>query len=364
MNKDAGRGNCVIVTVRLENGKKLPFFLDTGAEVTVLDKSLEPQLGKPKATGTLHQFGVISTNLVFAMPRLYIGDVLLRADTNSVIETSEIDRIMPGAPVAVKGILGMNILGNYCIQFDFYKSQIRFLKSNGLNGKEWGRPFPLYRIWSPGPVIGENLVGAKGVPSLVDTGFNGDGWLIPELFDQWTNQTLSAANGEFRAPAGALGGENYHYLDLDRMSMNANERKDPDINGIGIHVLSENLVTFDFPNKVMYLKRVSEWPLADRNVDAKTKSVVKSAFTCLSDLKLQGRLPGFLRTDKGMVDRFDFGGDFDTITIQSAKEGEPFIYYYTLNRKYGRAPWQLIKAWETDQNGNVFTNFHLLDRQK
>jgi hypothetical protein len=31
MNKDAGHGNELFITVRLDNGKKLPFILDTGA---------------------------------------------------------------------------------------------------------------------------------------------------------------------------------------------------------------------------------------------------------------------------------------------------------------------------------------------
>src|SRR5450759_5959578 len=45
LNKDAGRGNKLIVTLRLESGEALPFFVDTGAGGTVFDASLEPRLG-------------------------------------------------------------------------------------------------------------------------------------------------------------------------------------------------------------------------------------------------------------------------------------------------------------------------------
>ncbi len=51
MNKEAGRGNWLFVTLRLESGEELPFFVDTGMTLTLLDKSLEPKLGKRLGTG-------------------------------------------------------------------------------------------------------------------------------------------------------------------------------------------------------------------------------------------------------------------------------------------------------------------------
>jgi hypothetical protein len=56
--KDAGRGNWLIVTLRLENGEKLPFMVDTGCPITGLDKSLEPKLGTCLGTTTVSSFGV------------------------------------------------------------------------------------------------------------------------------------------------------------------------------------------------------------------------------------------------------------------------------------------------------------------
>src|SRR6267142_6176006 len=51
MNKDAGRGNWLFVTLRLDKDEELRFFVDTGMTLTVLDKSLEPELGKRLGTG-------------------------------------------------------------------------------------------------------------------------------------------------------------------------------------------------------------------------------------------------------------------------------------------------------------------------
>ena len=46
VNKDAGRGMWLFVTLRLESGEELPFFVDTGMTFTLFDKSLESKLGK------------------------------------------------------------------------------------------------------------------------------------------------------------------------------------------------------------------------------------------------------------------------------------------------------------------------------
>jgi hypothetical protein len=46
INKEAGRGGFLIVTVRTENGQELPCIVDTGSAASLLDLSLEPTLGK------------------------------------------------------------------------------------------------------------------------------------------------------------------------------------------------------------------------------------------------------------------------------------------------------------------------------
>src|SRR6476646_4832157 len=58
MNTEAGRGGCLIVKATLENGEELPFLVDTGTPLTVLDKSLAPGLGERLATLT---FGMLKS---------------------------------------------------------------------------------------------------------------------------------------------------------------------------------------------------------------------------------------------------------------------------------------------------------------
>jgi len=50
INEGAGRGANLFVMLHLENGEALPLVVDTGAPFTVLDRSLEPKLGKRLGT--------------------------------------------------------------------------------------------------------------------------------------------------------------------------------------------------------------------------------------------------------------------------------------------------------------------------
>ena len=80
LNKNAGRGGWVIVTLRLESGEELPFLLDTGAPWTFFDKSQEPRLGKRLGTGTNWNFGTKLEAGIYAAPKLYLGSTPLLND--------------------------------------------------------------------------------------------------------------------------------------------------------------------------------------------------------------------------------------------------------------------------------------------
>src|SRR5580698_1248791 len=77
MNKDAGRGNELFITVSLSNGEKLPFLIDTGASTTIIDKSLESELGKRLSTGQIRVFGVMQDVHSYFAPSLFVGNTQL-----------------------------------------------------------------------------------------------------------------------------------------------------------------------------------------------------------------------------------------------------------------------------------------------
>ncbi len=90
INKRAGRGDWLIVTLQLESAKELALIVDTGAEVSILDKSLEPRLGERLGTGQAWNFGVKHKVGAYATPRLFLGSMELK--TREYIVTIELKR--------------------------------------------------------------------------------------------------------------------------------------------------------------------------------------------------------------------------------------------------------------------------------
>src|ERR1700744_6100287 len=67
MSKDAGRGDLLFVNMRLNDGPELPFVIDTGSPITLIAKSLEPQLGKQLGTRLFWNFGRGQSVGIYAM---------------------------------------------------------------------------------------------------------------------------------------------------------------------------------------------------------------------------------------------------------------------------------------------------------
>jgi hypothetical protein len=254
INEDAGRGGPLIVTLRLESGEELPFIVDTGTSGTIFDKSLEQKLGKPLGTTTIQSWGVKEKENTYATPKLYLGEVPLETDSRTV----SYDLKQPGQTDApVKGILGFDCLRHYCIQFDFAAGKMRFLNDERTDKQNWGNAFRIVTLNSTDarPAVAENLFGAQGPHSLIDSGCDNDGWLMPKYFQQWTNQAAPPARNEARSPHGLFGGQKYPLISL---SVN-----DAESDGIGLRFLARHLVTLDFPKHTMYLQRQSVGPLPD-----------------------------------------------------------------------------------------------------
>ena len=256
INQDAGRGNWLTVTVQLGNGRKLPVIVDTGAGATMLDKSLEPKLGKRFGNLVSDYWGKAITNDVYAAPEFYLGGTPLLMTGDAVV-CGDVKGLLAGTDRKFMGILGMDILEHYCLQLDFAAGKMRFLDSQHADKSTWGQAFPIVPLTDQDarPAVAENLLGLQGPHSLIDSGCLGDGWLMPKYFQSWTNNAVLPTNGELRWPEGGFGGKKYPMFSLGEM--------DVETDGIGIDFLARHLVTLDFPNHTFYLKRQSVGPRPD-----------------------------------------------------------------------------------------------------
>ena len=358
VNKDAGAGGPLVIMIGLQPGEKSPFLLDTGAPVTCFDKSLEPRLGAFLRTGTGYNFGVTHDISVYTAPTLYLGSTPLTM-TGAEVITFDFKQTAPERVRPYVAILGMDVLEHYCIQIDFAAHRIRFLADAPVDRSAWGKPFPLTALDDGCVSISDNLVGGKGPGSLIDTGYTNDGWLTPELFQQWTNDAVPPADGEVHSPNARLGGYIYSDMHLDAIDPKLLSSDDSHIklNGIGLHFLSRHLVTLDFPNHTMYLKRTRTSPLVSRDIKAAANAAVKY----LHSLKKRGQLPGWSKEDQSanktevLQFRYPDSATFDHVL----KKGDSSIYHYKLTRAAHNRPWKLQRAWRTDQNGRTLEEYSL-----
>ncbi len=356
MNQDAGRGEYLIVPVRVESGEEMPFTLDTGSSVTLLDKSLEPRLVKRPYTVEDNVFGVSYEADVCAAPNLYLGKALLRMRGTNVLLLDQ-RQISPGANPPIMGIIGIDILEHYCIQLDFERGKVRFLAEQPATQKDWGKPFPLGRLasgcfWVPGNLAGmENQTFGTPV-SMVDTGCSYDGWMTPGLFEQWAGKV--APDVRVRFPTGLLGGETYsNILDLRGIGTSVIETGDHTIaNGLGLHFLARHLVTLDFPNRTMYLKRASALSLRPKNF--------KAALRVLQRMKQQGQAPFWSKDEQqpSYLEAFSFPNP-NSVIITLMKAGDFTRYRYTIARGSNRAPWRLQRAWQTEPSGRTIADYRV-----
>jgi hypothetical protein len=343
MNQDAGRGGELMVTVQLEGGQILPLVLDTGANATVFDKSLEAKLGKRLGTFVDERSGGKITNNLYMAPELYLGGT--RLTTGTEVATRDFKGQSDGAGHPVMGVLGMDVLQHYCIQMDFAAGQMRFLDDERVDKQPWGKAFPIVMLTSEDtrPAVCENLLGMQGPHSLIDSGWNSDGWLMPKYFRQWTNGVVLPADGAARWPNGRFGGETYPFLSLQSPGFESN--------GIGICFLARHLVTLDFPKHTMYLKRTNTGPLNDDGVSA--------AANFLKDSMEKGELPGWSKNKHGSakITKLDFTSNL--MMVEMVKNGGSSVYHYRIVRTSRNSPWKLQQAWRTDQNGNAIKEYSI-----
>ena len=350
LNKDAGIGSWIIVNIHLANGENVPMVMDTGCPTTCLDTSFEPLLGHRVKTEILWDFGEKSHIDLYPAPNLFLINTPL-VKIGPYVVTHDCRQISNEIGHPVMGILGMDVLQNYCIQLDFASHRMRFLDYDRSNKRRWGAPFGLFEIGDGCFAISNNLAGSNGPGSLIDTGYNQDGWLVPNLFQQWTNQSAL-----FHSPNGMLGAQRYPTLELRGVDPALLATGDAHIklNGIGLRFLARHLVTLDFPEQTLYLKRTSVGALVDKESQAQGKSAGKF----LRSLENRGQLPGWSKNDSVAAGRVTFHFFYPcTVIFDIPKETDAFIYHYTLARASDDGPWELQRAWRTDTAGKLMTEY-------
>jgi hypothetical protein len=272
-NKFAAHGAPLLITLTLDSGEDLLFMVDTGSPRTYLNKSLEPKLGKRLGTkAVMWGFYGKREDGLYAAPALYLNNT--RLQLGNQVQTDAMGAKYSDVPLM--GILGMDCLRHYCIQLDFAGSKMRFLNSGDMKNQDLGKAYGLYTA-AGGIFVYADILDQKQVYFRVDSGLVGgvDFMLKPDLFEsealekypfgqadtnfmssnrrnhandfQIANQPVTAWA---RLPRLQFGDETYTnvFVAQDTAEFASHE------NIIGLRFLARNLVTFDFPTRMMYLK--------------------------------------------------------------------------------------------------------------
>jgi predicted aspartyl protease len=243
MNKFSRFAPELSITLRLQNGPEFVCYLDTGSPGIVLPKSVEHQMGKRIGKLRIETMdGSVNKARIYAAPKIYLGETpLVTGEKVGVWDLPE-------------GIIGMDCLRHYCIQLDFQTGKVRFLKPGNTNSAELGKAFPLTSI-DYAHVRGKEFFALEDSSILIDTGFQLDGTMRSSSLKHAVQEHGGKPVPMFGRDKGRLpeivsfpsctwAGETYTNVII--------QAGPPKI--IGLRFLARHLVTFDFPNKIMYLK--------------------------------------------------------------------------------------------------------------
>jgi hypothetical protein len=256
-------GGLLLLPVELQ-GKRYLFALDTGASHCFYDTSLRSLLGKPIRSVKMRTPDRDITVPIFRSPQGKVGKFSLPTDSEAFC--MDLGKIREGSGQEIYGLLGMDFLKKHVFRIDFDAGEVTFLRSVGPNP---GQRLPIM-IQGNCPYV---MIEAHGLLGrgrfLIDTGSGGagSGCLQASAFavlakrgcltlvGQAHSESLSGSTMERVGRVGAISLGDYRHEKL----LFAESRR----NVLGLNYWSRYVVTFDFPNSTLYLKKGRQFDRPD-----------------------------------------------------------------------------------------------------
>lgn len=342
INEAAGRGGHLMIPLRLADGRELFFMVDTGAPVTLCDQSLASHFGKKKRTEAFSFVGGRQEVAdVYSAPKLYCGNTRLM--TGREVATVDFKKLPFLKNPAIVGILGMDCLRHYCLQLDFQAGKIRFLPPRLGKISDLGLALPLtYNpAWCP-QIREANFIG-PATNVMIDSGCNVDG-----MVDQ------SMINGiAVFFPERNWDGETYTNLIVAAVGH---------ANALGLRFLARHMVTFDFPNRVLYLKKMNAGPLlGDHSLHGSHFGDLQSPLDLLLELKAKNQLPDCSKDQPSQI-CFEtcsnsLAGVAHAVTFSIPGSRGSILNHYETAMDATGSQWKLRRAWQTDGVGKTTEKF-------
>jgi hypothetical protein len=245
------------------NGKTLMFCVDTGAWKTIVDSSLRTELGQLLGkTTTATPSGFLEIEL-YRCPHASVGSLDL-----SIIESvgcHDLTKMRYASGEEIYGVLGMDFLKSYAVEFDFDAGKCRIWKSAP---SDWARQQSSMMTYdeSNRPFVTLTFPSSRAEQFVIDTGANAS-TLRSDVFDELikkgdihpaTNHSGVAMAGTFRAQSGYA-----NEIQLESFT-HRNIRLDRDpFSALGIRYLSRYKVRLDFTGGKAYFAASSRFAVPD-----------------------------------------------------------------------------------------------------
>jgi hypothetical protein len=258
----ANDGDVLLLPVTFE-GKTFLFALDTGSFLTVYDSSL--LLGQPRQRTRVETASGDKLIELFDSPNATVGKLSLRA--GSFVLRSDLSLFRQVSGHDISGILGMDFLSRYIVQIDFDSGKLSFLHSAS---EELGERLPIYRQ-KEGPCINVDVPGlGRSEKFLIDTGSTTFGNMKKGPLETLA-EGAKAKKVNWTLTAGLAGVKAQGKWLVECLSVAGVQHRDVVLletgdNLLGLGFWSRYIVTFDFPNGMMYLKR-SKRPFQPNDLD-------------------------------------------------------------------------------------------------
>ncbi len=246
------------------SGKTYPFILDTGASWVVFDDSLRAFLGEPQSRAAARTPSSPIHMELFHAPHATVGPIPLRGhdDTQTVlVGCLDLGGMRVSCGHEIYGVLGMPFLRRHVIQVDFEHRKLLFLDAVGADP---GIPISLEFQKGGLPKIHAKLAGEIKTTLLVDTGMSATAGTLTLPMDlihkleqkgfirEVRKATVADASGTHKARSFRLTSLNLaNFMHTDCL---LHEDSGGLAGKLGLGYLVRYTVTFDFPNKVMYVK--------------------------------------------------------------------------------------------------------------
>jgi PDZ domain-containing protein len=248
-------GRLILVPVAL-GPRMVSCLVDTGACLSAFDVTLKEFLGPPRGMRKVQTADRPIRVETYDWPDARLdGRVVKSGQATACLD---LRHIQEATNEPVLGVIGIDLLKVVCFQVDFDEGVLRFLPSLPEAPGDLGVKIPV-RFRPDGLPVIAGLPGTHDREDFViDTGAQGNS-LEADLFDGLAHEQQIRIGASFRSitPTGALGGERGK---LDGLSIGPFEHRGLRFsrlryNSLGLRYFSRYVVTFDFPNECLYLRK-------------------------------------------------------------------------------------------------------------